>query len=146
MVFPALTERCGLLIALTVCILFGLLLIRGTRIYFHCQDRYHQAVCAGLCFQLILQSFIIIGGSIGMFPLTGITLPLISRGGTSLMATFIILAVILVISAGTLWNGRRDYSSYDSKLQKARAVYPKHISSVRNRNRRRTRVDDTRES
>ena len=146
MVFPALTERCGLLIALTVCILFGLLLIRGTRIYFHCQDRYHQAVCAGLCFQLILQSFIIIGGSIGMFPLTGITLPLISRGGTSLMATFIILAVILVISAGTLWNGRRDYSSYDSKLQKARAVYPKRVSSVRNRNRRRTRVDDTRES
>ena len=146
MVFPALTERCGLLIALTVCILFGLLLIRGTRIYFHCQDRYHQAVCAGLCFQLILQSFIIIGGSIGMFPLTGITLPLISRGGTSLMATFIILAVILVISAGNLWNGRRDYSSYDSKLQKARAVYPKRVSSVRNRNRRRTRVDDTRES
>ncbi len=116
MVFPALTERCGLLIALTVCILFGLLLIRGTRIYFHCQDRYHQAVCAGLCFQLILQSFIIIGGSIGMFPLTGI------------------------------WNGRRDYSSYDSKLQKARAVYPKRVSSVRNRNRRRPRVDNTRES
>lgn len=146
MVFPALTERCGLLIALTVCILFGLLLVRGTRIYFRCPDRYHQAVCAGLCFQLILQAFIIIGGSIGMFPLTGITLPLISRGGSSLMSTFIFLAVILVISAGNLWDGRRDYSHYETKLQKARAVHSNCVSAVRNRSRRRSGVDNTRKS
>lgn len=146
MVFPALTERCGLLIALTVCVLFGLLLVRGTRIYFRCTDRYHQAVCAGLCFQLILQAFIIIGGSIGMFPLTGITLPLISRGGSSLMSTFVFLSVILVISAGNLWDGRRNYSPYETKLQKARAMHSNRISSVRNRSRRRTGVDDTRKS
>ena len=146
MVFPALTERCGLLIALTVCVLFGLLLVRGTRIYFRCRDRYHQAVCAGLCFQLILQAFIIIGGSIGMFPLTGITLPLISRGGSSLMSTFIFLSVILVISSGKLWDGRRDYSSYETKLQKARAVHSNRISSLRDRSRRRTGVDHTGES
>lgn len=146
MVFPALTERCGLLIALMVCILFGLLLVRGTRIYFHCPDRYHQAVCAGLCFQLILQAFIIIGGSIGMFPLTGITLPLISRGGSSLMATFIFLAVILVISAGNLWDGRRDYTKYETKLQKARAVHTNRISSMRNRSRRRSGMDDAGQS
>ncbi|HIV69052.1 MAG TPA: FtsW/RodA/SpoVE family cell cycle protein [Candidatus Butyricicoccus stercorigallinarum] len=146
MVFPALTERCGLLIALTVCILFGLLLVRGTRIYFRCPDRYHQAVCAGLCFQFILQAFIIIGGSIGMFPLTGITLPLISRGGSSLMSTFIFLSIILVISAGNLWDGRRDYSHYETKLQKARAVYADRLSALRNRNRRRPGVDNTRKS
>lgn len=146
MVFPALTERCGLLIALTVCVLFGLLLVRGTRIYFHCPDRYHQAVCAGLCFQLIVQAFIIIGGSIGMFPLTGITLPLISRGGSSLMTTFVFLAVILVISAGNLWDGRRDYSNYETKLQKARTMYSNRVSSLHNRNRRRTGVDNTGES
>lgn len=146
MVFPALTERCGLLIALTVCVLFGLLLVRGTRIYFRCTDRYHQAVCAGLCFQLILQAFIIIGGSIGMFPLTGITLPLISRGGSSLMSTFVFLSVVLVISAGNLWDGRRNYSPYETKLQKARAMHSNRISSVRNRSRRRTGVDDTRKS
>ncbi len=143
MVFPALTERCGLLIALTICILFGLLLVRGTRIYFRCPDRYHQAVCAGLCFQLILQAFIIIGGSIGMFPLTGITLPLISRGGSSLMSTFMFLSIILVISAGNLWDGRRDYSHYETKLQKARTVHTNRFSSMRNRSRRRTGVDDT---
>ena len=146
MVFPALTERCGLLIALTVCVLFGLLLVRGTRIYFRCTDRYHQAVCAGLCFQLILQAFIIIGGSIGMFPLTGITLPLISRGGSSLMSTFVFLSVVLVISAGNLWDGRRNYSPYETKLQKARAMHSNRVSSVRNRSRRRTGVDDTRKS
>ncbi len=146
MVFPALTERCGLLIALLVCILFGLLLVRGTRIYFHCTDRYHQSVCAGLCFQLILQAFIIIGGSIGMFPLTGITLPLISRGGSSLMSTFILLAIILVISTGKLWDGRRDYSPYETKLQKARTMHSKRVSPVRDRSRRRSGVDDTGES
>ncbi len=146
MVFPALTERCGILIALTVCVLFGLLLVRGTRIYFRCPDRYHQAVCAGLCFQLILQAFIIIGGSIGMFPLTGITLPLISRGGSSLMSTFILLSIILVISAGNLWDGRRDYSHYETKLQKARTVHTNRVSSMRNRNRCRSGVDNVRES
>ncbi len=146
MVFPALTERCGLLIALTVCILFGLLLVHATRIYFHCTDRYHQAVCAGLSLQLILQAFIIIGGSIGMFPLTGITLPLISRGGSSLMSTFIFLSIILVISAGNLWDGRRDYSSYETKLQKARSMYSNRISSMRNRGRRRTNMDNAGQS
>ncbi|MGN1014261.1 MAG: FtsW/RodA/SpoVE family cell cycle protein [Butyricicoccus sp.] len=145
-VFPALTESCGILIALTICILFGLLVVRGTRIYFRCPDRYHQAVAAGLTIQVILQAFIIIGGSIGLLPLTGITLPLISLGGSSLIATFIYLAVILAISSGNLWDGRRDYSSYDTKLQKARSVHAKRVSSVRNRTRRGSSVDDTGES
>ena len=146
MVFPALTERCGLLIALTVCLLFGLLVIRGTRIYFSCADRYHQAVAAGLTFQLILQAFIIIGGSIGLLPLTGITLPLISRGGSSLMSTFVFLAVILVISSGNLWDGRRDYSQYALKLQKTSAMHTKRIRALRNRTRRGSSVDDARQS
>lgn len=144
MVFPALTERCGLLIAVTICVLFGLLVVRGTRIYFGCDDRYHQGVAAGLSIQLIVQAFIIIGGSIGMFPLTGITLPLISRGGSSLMSIFVFLSVILVISAGGLWNGRRDYAPYEAKLQKARAVNSKRVSALRNRNRSRRRMDDAR--
>lgn len=143
MVFPALTERCGLLIALMVCVLFGLLLVRGTRIYFRCPDRYHQAICAGLCFQLILQAFIIIGGSIGMFPLTGITLPLISRGGSSLMSTFIFLAVILVISAGNLWDGRGAYLKYEAKFQKTRTVHSDRVSFMRNRRSGRSGVDNT---
>ena len=146
MVFPALTERCGLLIALTVCLLFGLLVIRGTRIYFSCADRYHQAVAAGLTFQLILQAFIIIGGSIGLLPLTGITLPLISRGGSSLMSTFVFLAVILVISSGNLWDGRRDYSQYALKLQKTSAMHTKRIRALRDRTRRGSSVDDARQS
>lgn len=146
MVFPALTERCGLLIALTVCLLFGLLVIRGTRIYFSCKDRYHQAVAAGLTIQLILQAFIIIGGSIGLLPLTGITLPLISRGGSSLMSTFVFLAVILVISSGNLWDGRRDYSDYALKLQKKSSMHSERLSALRNRVGRRPSVDDAGES
>ncbi|MDO5548236.1 MAG: FtsW/RodA/SpoVE family cell cycle protein [Eubacteriales bacterium] len=146
MVFPALTERCGLLIALTVCLLFGLLLIRGTRVYFNCTDRYHQAVAAGLTIQLILQAFIIIGGSIGLLPLTGITLPLISRGGSSLMSTFVFLAVILVISSGNLWDGRRDYSDYALKLQKKSSMHSERLSALRHRFGRRPSVDDAGES
>jgi cell division protein FtsW (lipid II flippase) len=142
MVFPALTERCGLLIALIVCLLFGFLVIRGTRIYYNCTDRYHQAVAAGLTIQLILQAFIIIGGSIGLLPLTGITLPLISRGGSSLMSTFVFLAVILVISSGNLWDGRRDYSDYARKLQKKGSMHSERLSALRNRAGRRSSVDD----
>lgn len=143
MVFPTLTEHCGLVIALVVCILFVILIVRGTFIYFTCAERYHQAVCAGLCFQFIMQAFIIIGGSTGLMPLTGVTLPLISRGGSSLMATFISIAIILIISSGKLWSGRRDYSDYDSKLQKARANYPNRVHTMRTRNHRRSAVDDS---
>ncbi len=142
-VFPALTESCGIIIAVLICVLFGMLLVRGTRIFFQCTDRYHQAVAAGLTFQLVLQSMIIIGGSIGILPLTGITLPLISLGGSSLIATFMFLAVILTISAGNLWDGRRDYTAYESKLQKARSVHAKRIPNLRDRNRRGASVDDT---
>ena len=58
----------------------------------------------------------------------------------------IFLAVILVISAGNLWDGRRDYSHYETKLQKARTVHTNRVSSMRNRNRRRSGVDNVRES
>ncbi len=142
-VFPALTESCGILIALTICVLFGLLLIRGTRIFFQCTDRYHQAVAAGLTIQLVLQALIIIGGSIGMLPLTGITLPLISLGGSSLISTFMFLAVILAISSGKLWDGRRDYSAYEAKLQKARSVHFKRVSNLRNHDRLRGTMDNS---
>ena len=134
MVFPTLTEHCGILIALVVCALFVLLIIRATRIYYTCPDRYHQAVCAGLSFQFVMQAFIIIGGSTGLMPLTGVTLPLISRGGSSLMSTFVSIAIILIISSGGLWSGRRDDSEYDSKLQKTRTNYSNRVYSVRHRN------------
>lgn len=133
MVFPTLTEHCGLFVALVVCALFVLMIIRATRIYYTCPDRYHQAVCAGLSFQFIMQAFIIIGGSTGLMPLTGVTLPLISRGGSSLMSTFISIAIILVISSGGLWSGRRDDSEYDSKLQKTRTNYSNRVYPVRHR-------------
>lgn len=132
MVFPALTERCGLCIALAVCLLFAFLLIRGTRIYFRNKDRYHQCVAAGLVCQLMLQSFIIIGGSIGVLPLTGITLPLVSRGGSSLMSTCISIALILVISTNKLWDGRRIYHTYAAKLQKKGERAVKRVSGLRN--------------
>lgn len=142
-VFPALTESCGIIIAVIICVLFGMLLVRGTRIFFQCPDRYHQAVAAGLTFQLVLQALIIIGGSIGILPLTGITLPLISLGGSSLIATFMFLAVILTISAGNLWDGRRDYTAYASKLQAARSMHAQRVPNLRNRNRRGSSVDNT---
>ncbi len=145
-VFPALTESCGIFIAGFVCVLFAMLLVRGTRIFFQCTDRYHQAVAAGLTFQLVLQSLIIIGGSIGILPLTGITLPLISLGGSSLISTFMFLAVILTISAGNLWDGRRDYTAYESKLQKARSVHAQRIPNMRDRNRRGSSMDNIRKS
>lgn len=143
-VFPALTESCGFIIAVVVCILFALLIIRGTRIFFQCPDRYHQAVAAGLTIQIILQAFIIIGGSIGLLPLTGITLPLISSGGSSLVATFMYIAVILSISSGNLWDGRRDYSSYEAKLHKTSSAHAKRLSNLRDRSGSRSGRSDVR--
>jgi cell division protein FtsW (lipid II flippase) len=72
---------------------------RGYHIAVHARTGYEQLLAVGLTTVIGLQTIIIIGGAIKLIPLTGITLPFISYGGSSLITNFIIIGLLLRISA-----------------------------------------------
>ena len=67
-----------------------LFVARGFRIALHAQDGFSKLAAAGLTFAFGLQVFIIVGGILRIIPLTGITLPLVSYGGSSVVANFML--------------------------------------------------------
>ena len=71
---------------------------RGLRIAMLAQDGFSKLLAAGLTSAIAIQAFIIVGGVTGLIPLTGITLPFISYGGSSIVANFIVLALLLIVS------------------------------------------------
>jgi cell division protein FtsW (lipid II flippase) len=99
MVIAAIGEELGLAGTLGVIALFMLLVYRGYHIALLARSGYEQLLAVGLTTILGLQTIIIIGGAIKLIPLTGITLPFISYGGSSLITNFVIVGLLLRISA-----------------------------------------------
>ena len=82
-----------------IILLFFLIAYRCFKISITARNAYDKAVCLGLTLMFAVQTFIIVGGVIKMIPLTGITLPFVSYGGTSIVVNFISLGIIQAISA-----------------------------------------------
>jgi cell division protein FtsW (lipid II flippase) len=97
-VFAAIGEELGLIGTLALVICFLLIVGSGFRIAVESSRPFSKLFAAGLTTILGLQTFIIIGGVTRMIPLTGITLPFVSYGGSSLVANFVILALLLRMS------------------------------------------------
>ena len=98
-IFAAISEESGLLGALALLGLLALLVNRGMRAALHAGDPFRRLLAAGLTVHLAAQSILIIGGNLRMLPLTGVTLPFVSYGGSSLLVSFIELLCLLLISA-----------------------------------------------
>ncbi len=98
-VYAAISEEFGLVGALIVLGLFLLLVYRMLAIAAGQPDMYAGLLAVGLSATLAFQVFIIVGGVIGLFPLTGITLPFISYGGSSLVANFLLVALAWAMSS-----------------------------------------------
>jgi cell division protein FtsW (lipid II flippase) len=75
-----------------------LIIVRGFRIALLAEDGFSKLLAAGLTFAFALQTFIILGGIVRLIPLTGITLPFVSYGGSSIVANFVLLAGLLLVS------------------------------------------------
>ncbi len=98
-IFAAVCEEMGVFGGAAIIILFFLIAYRCFKISITAQDPFDKAVCLGLTLMFAVQTFIIVGGVIKMIPLTGITLPFVSYGGTSIVVNFISLGIIQAISA-----------------------------------------------
>jgi cell division protein FtsW (lipid II flippase) len=97
-IFSAITQELGLAGAAGVILLYLLFAYRGFRISMLAQDGFSKLLAAGLTAAVSVQAFIIIGGVTGLIPLTGITLPFVSYGGSSIVANFVVLALLLMVS------------------------------------------------
>ena len=94
-IFSAIAEEMGLLGAAAVLLLFVLFAVRGLATAARAKSDVAAFTAAGLTAAISLQAFIIVGGVTGLIPLTGITLPFMSQGGSSLIASFIIVGLLL---------------------------------------------------
>jgi cell division protein FtsW (lipid II flippase) len=102
-IFTSFGEEMGLAGTLAVLIAYLLLVFRGFHIALRVPGRFRgfeQLMAVGLTTILAVQTFIIIGGNLRLIPLTGITLPFISYGGSSVLMNFLIIGLLLRISAG----------------------------------------------
>jgi peptidoglycan glycosyltransferase len=101
-VFSAIGEELGLIGTVAVCILFLLFIGSGFRIAVRAERPFSKLFAAGLTIIVGVQAFVIIGGVIRVIPLTGVTLPFISYGGSSLIANFVLVALLLRVDDETV--------------------------------------------
>ena len=97
-IYSAIAQELGLAGAAAVVLLYLVFVYRGFRIAMEADDGFSKLLAAGLTSALAIQAFIIIGGVSGLIPLTGITLPFVSYGGSSVVANFLLLGLLLIVS------------------------------------------------
>jgi cell division protein FtsW (lipid II flippase) len=97
-IYSAIAQELGLVGAAGLLLVFMLVVARGFRVALVADDGFSKLLAAGLTFGFALQTFIIVGGVLRVIPLTGITLPFVSYGGSSVVANFILLALLLLVS------------------------------------------------
>ena len=94
-IFSAIGEELGLIGGVGIILLYLIFLGRGLRIAARARDDFSRLLAAGLTSIFGLQAFLILGGVTKLIPLTGITLPFVSYGGSSIVANFVLLALLL---------------------------------------------------
>jgi cell division protein FtsW len=97
-IFAAVAEELGLIGAFALLALMLTLVFRGLRIAMLARDDFSTMLAVGLTASLGLQTLIIVGGNLKLVPLTGITFPFVSYGGSSLLASFLMVGLLLAIS------------------------------------------------
>jgi cell division protein FtsW (lipid II flippase) len=98
MIYAVITDELGLFGATAVLVASLMFVARGFKTALMARDSFSTLLATGLSAMLALQVFVIVGGVTRVIPLTGVTLPFISYGGSSIVANFVLLALLLLIS------------------------------------------------
>ncbi|MGQ9757195.1 MAG: FtsW/RodA/SpoVE family cell cycle protein [Actinomycetota bacterium] len=99
-IYAAVGEELGLLGSVALALLYLVLCGRGLQLALRCDEDFGKLLAVGLTAILGLQSFILMAGATRLMPLTGITLPFVSYGGSSLVSNFLLLGLLLAVSGG----------------------------------------------
>ncbi len=97
-IISSIGEELGLTAVIAVILCYGLIVERALRAALVCRDGFGKLMATGLAAVFALQVFVVIGGVTGLIPLTGLTTPFLSYGGSSLVANWVIIALLLRIS------------------------------------------------
>ena len=94
MIFSAICEEFGVIFGAGIIGIFIMLLYRGVRIALDCNRRYYSILAAGVTTLISFQAFVILGGVMKLIPLTGVTLPFVSYGGSSVLVSLMMIGLL----------------------------------------------------
>jgi cell division protein FtsW len=123
-IFAVVGQEFGLLGGATVIGLFLVLAYRGLRVALAAPDTFGALLATGITAWLVLQAFINIAVVVNLIPITGITLPFVSDGGSSLLVSFVAVGILLSISRETLPRGAWNDADPDRRWRNGRAHLP----------------------
>jgi cell division protein FtsW (lipid II flippase) len=98
LIYAVITNELGLAGACGLLLVYLMVAERGFKIAMLAEDSFSKLLAAGLTAVFALQVFVIVGGVTKVIPLTGVTLPFVSYGGSSIVANFVLLALLLLVS------------------------------------------------
>ena len=98
LIYAVITNELGLAGACGLLLVYLMVAERGFKIAMLAQDSFSKLLATGLTAVFALQVFVIVGGVTNVIPLTGVTLPFVSYGGSSIVANFVLLALLLLVS------------------------------------------------
>ena len=107
-IFPVICEEMGLFAGFAIILLYILLVYRGIKIALEQEYKFYRILAISATVMISIQAFLNIGGVTKLIPMTGITLPFMSYGGSSILSSFIALGILQVASEDLSWKYERD--------------------------------------